>query len=233
MNRSKQPFSDGHFHPLQKIKCRDCGYTTKWYDMIERRSKQTKLLEGTNVVVPTLQQTLFVAGGRESGVHEDYGGTITDTQANDPAGTHDGSDLTYDEGTWTDVGGGPNDAASGHLGIIYTMDVCTFAGTIDFIRWVLRSIRIDLEGTPDTSQITPASGNEFVILPARPIITAWQTLSFDIATDPLDSQPWTPARIAARKSGFQLDNVRLSGLGVNFENQTRCSEFYLEVWGHQ
>jgi hypothetical protein len=239
MNRSKQPFSDGHFHPLQKIKCRDCGYTTKWYDMIERRSKAlaSGVGEGGSLVTPTLQETLFATGGRETQLVQDFSGTVLETVANTAAGTHDGSDVSYDEVTHTDDVG-PTGAASGHMEVVYTMDTATFSGTIDFVRWVLRAIRVDISGTPIVSQISATTATAgFGVLShpptARALSTAMANYTIDATVDPSTGQPWTIAGINARKAGCQLDAVRTSAPGLGFEYQTRCAEFYLEIWGHE
>jgi hypothetical protein len=228
LNRSKKTFSDNHFHPLQKIKCRDCGHTTKWYDMIEIR--RTKALsagvgEGGSLVVPSLQETLFATGGRETLIADDFGGdsSIINLDVNTPAGTHDGSDSTLDSVHHQD---GVLQKASGHL------------ERIDFLRWHLRGWHVDIVGNP-TRQIsgvyveTGFGATNTVATRSLAAISVPTDINLDVAINPATSQPWTAAAINARKAGFQLDSFDLNGVAGGWESQTLCSEFWLEVWGHR
>jgi hypothetical protein len=242
MNRSKQPFSDGHFHPLQKIKCRDCGYTTKWYDMIERRSKALASgvgEGGSPAVASVLQETIFASGGRESQIVDDHDddSVVAEVAINTPAGTHDGSDVTLDAVAYTD---GINAAASGHMGVIYTM-TATYAGTISFARWRLRASRNDFSGGPTGSQITPAknatgfSENYSILSRTTTLVAAPPVLdlSLDVQLDPRTGLPWTLARFNdGLMYGFQLDLDRATtGVGEGVDCEVRCYEFWIELWG--
>jgi len=235
LNRGLSLYSDKSFHPLQKIRCRRCGYTMKWYEMIERKTRVK--LEGGPLVIPSLQQTLFATGGREILIADDFGGDslIENFDVNTAAGTHDGSDVTQDSAHWLD---GFLTASSGHVEVIYAMDPVTFTGAIDFVRWHLRAWFEELSGTAHIRQISGVwvvagfGATNTVATRNMTGINSPTGIDLDVTVNPNTGQPWTAAQLNTRSFGMQLDHFTLDPAGTGTETFMRCSEFWIEIWGH-
>jgi hypothetical protein len=173
---------------------------------------------------PALQQTLFATGGRESRVSS---GSGTEIDANTAAGTHDDNDLTLD----TFLADASSTATQQ---VVYSMDPASFAGTIDFLILRFRG---------GINQNSATSGGSLRGIKATAGFGAVQTCgnnspitaeelpanldSGDVLVDPLDSTPWTAAKINAYKWGVAMTIE--SGEDANV---VYCTEFKIEVWGH-
>lgn len=188
---------------------------------------------------PILRETLFAASARQSVVTDlnDADTSFLENGINTPAGTHDGSDLTYDS---TYAQDGFSLPAHGFIQIFYTMDVATYPGPIAFVRWKLRHFKDQISGnsvpagtvinawTAAAGPVALAQVPGIVSIPTFPAIL---DTNIDALVDPFTLAPWTLAGLNARKAGFGLTTENDFQGAFNSTTEAKCSEFKLEVWG--
>ncbi len=175
---------------------------------------------GVGSSAPQLQQTLVATANRESDFDCTTGG-CSET-ANTVAGTKDSNDGTADQ---LNVAGDSFVIGDGHLGVIYTVTTAAVAGTIDFVRIICRARVTDPQGL---GTIYGLAGVD-AIGAQVPLTTSYASYTFEGSTDPVDSNPWTNAKINSRKWGFFVTGQ--SG-DPDDASDSEVTEYRVEVWGH-
>lgn len=180
--------------------------------------------------IPTLQETLFATGARESRHVAVSGAPATETM-NNAAGTHDGLVATADKFHIDNTG--DINPTEDIIEVIYDFDDATHAGSISYVR-VVQVAHKTITSVSDFADIEVLTAGAGFASPAYELPPTGRTLSgaptsivYILPNDLLDQTPWTTAKINARKWGH---GTRLVTPGLN-ELETSCSEIYLEVWG--
>lgn len=168
---------------------------------------------------PVLRETVFLIDPRSQAF--DVADGIPVDLPNTAAGTHDGSDLTFDGFVLSDDGFGN---AAGANYIAWTV-VATYAGPISFVRVVSRAAFTTDPGATCYYAVMV----DLLTTLGAPIFPgpAFANTNRDIATDPTDGLAWTAAKINAHTWGV---NINLFG---PYFGSAECdvSEYRLEVWG--
>ena len=201
---------------------------TSALEKLRRRPGSALALQGLATVGGTaiLQETLFATGGRESRL---IGAIATEASVNTAAGTHDGSDVTRD-GFYLDNTAGLNPAEDIYE-VIYDFQPATFAGTISFVRGLVRVWLDSGNASLADIEITTAQAgfvaSAYSPLPATDYTITPTTYTITMFVDPLDGLPWTAAKINVRKKGFGARMV----IPALMDDLSNISEITFQVWG--
>jgi hypothetical protein len=168
-------------------------------------------------VPSVVKQTLYPASGRAAELNV-LSGTARAWTTQTEAEAHDGNDATYDK---AGIVGDGMDLGIATLGVKWTLDSCTYAGTIDKVRVGIRSkyAKGALVGTQTVQCMTPGgvAGTEQALASTA----GWHY--FDFATNPYGGAAWTAAAINAGKWGW------LAAL----ETATEYSADWLDAYGFE
>lgn len=165
----------------------------------------------------TVRQTLYPASGRDSSTLGEFGsGAYNGSETTQTvAQAHDASDATYDRHGFKGDG---LDFGSGTYGVQWTLDSCTYAGTIDKVRVRMRVKYVRNDGGDPPGFVPWFNADTMGSWTEAPGSFGW--LEFDFPTKPAGGA-WTAATINSAKWGF------LCGLDTLDELATHYADGYL------
>ena len=179
------------------------------------------------LIVGTLLATLRAASGL-SAAYTSTTGSGGETNGT-VAGLKDGSDATYAEGWWE---GNGIITDSGTYREDWTVDALAppagMTYEIEKVRVIARARRVTTAGSGRALRNVQARASGTTQGAAQAAGAVFGNLSYDITTDPLDSQPWSVAKINAAKFGFFIDAATFD---ENSGGVVQISDLKVEVWG--
>ena len=221
--------------PNEIYVCMNCGARTPFDELEDRRSfLQTHGLVGIDTTPRLVQILQATARGTPFYTDPVPGqGSIAEIQANTAAGTRDGSDSTYDAATLTVTGS----KASGTYFVPYTLDQCTWGGTIVGLRYRLRAkIAGAANGIAPIQVDAPVSlpGGALVLnAPADQATFDWQEFSSNnqmFSVNSITGLPWDSTTINSMTWFIEVPLQVSSGGPTTLTGY--LSDFRLEVWGY-